>query len=159
MISKLINRSLILNHHSTQCHWPHTLYRMGLVWLILQAEPLPYKLFLLLSQTNNKNYLLFYTTNYIHHLQTYLFFINTIQLCQKCSYEKSFKSIQNKNLLQATPKNLSLGIIQCTLKKNILNRLLTNLTIRTLLWPTPISHAYPTPQKPHGYPNEIFRTT
>ena len=92
----------------------------------------------------------------IVHLPTYLAF-HPNKTRQNAAVINSCKCFQSKNLLHIVQKILSLGIIRCTLKKNMLNRHLTCPTSRTflghiLLACLPNSSKSPwLPQNVHGY--------
>ena len=113
---------------------------VGLFWLTSPTNLLPYKISFLLSQTDVKK-----SPTLLHH-EIHSLFINVPWFSPKqnsssenAAVIKSFECFLSKDLLHIVKKVLSLGIIWCTLKKNMLNRLLTSPTIRTFLRPTPLS--------------------
>ena len=87
-----INKSI--KKSAGQFNWPHLLIHC-------------HTKFFLLSQIDVKNHLLYFTTNYIHHLQH-----------ENATIIKSFKCSQSKNLSQIVQIILSLGIIWFTSEKN-----------------------------------------
>ena len=66
-----------------------------------------------------------------------------ISLMHSYHHDVKLRMHPSKKFPQTIQKNLSLGIIWCTLKKNILNRLLTSPTIKTFLGPTPLCMPVP----------------
>ena len=97
---------------------------------------------------------LFYQ-DYIHHLTTYLAFLQT-----KCSFVKSamtkkgFESIWRKNFLE-TGQTSSFGNHLMHIQEEHGQQTPCSPTIRTLLWPTPL---VPKSSNNHGYPNETLKT-
>ena len=111
-----LNKLLILNYRSIQCHLSPTL-EWGSVWLNSQADSLPYKLSFLLSQTdNNISLTLLYQEIHPLFTSTVCFLLTKIWLCWKCCYGEKLPKNWQQELALSSPK-LSLGIKWCTLKR------------------------------------------
>ena len=100
-----------------------------------------------------KNHLLHYTMNYIHRFTN----ISCFSPKQNTALPKMLLRIKAynasgayKNLLHIVQKVFSLGMVWCTLKEDMLTRLLTSPTTRTFLRPTLLSTPAQFLKKPMG---------
>ena len=140
-ISLQINKSLISNCHSTWCHWPPTLQWGWFDWphLLIHIH-CHTKVLPSYPKLTLKNLLRYYTMNYVHHSLAYLVFhLNKNRLIKNATKTKSFKCMQSQKLSHIVQKILSLQIIRCKLKKNMINRFLASQKSRAFLEPTPLN--------------------
>ena len=149
----------VSNRHNTQCHRPRTLEWGCFDWprLLIHFRT---KFLSSYPKPKLRNLLIYYTKNYDNRLKHTSFFTPTKpSFIENAAVNKSFECFRSKNLLHVIiQKILSLGIVWYTLKKNILNRLLTSPTIRTFLRLTPLSMPTQFLKKPMGIPERNLKT-